>query len=121
MRKVVLVLGTTSLSLCFALPLEIANSARPCDEPGSLSASTERAGLGGNFVTSPYVTTQTPSDIGDSDEFFQKAIRTAGTQRDNTQKIEALLKQMTLEEKGWPDDPAYDGHDCDWKRSEYQD
>ena len=34
----------------------------------------------------------------DSDEFFQRASRT-GPERDNTQKIEDLLKRMTLEEK----------------------
>jgi beta-glucosidase len=39
------------------------------------------------------------ADIDDSDLFFQNAIRTAGPERDNSQKIEALLKRMTLEEK----------------------
>src|SRR5713226_8313542 len=38
-------------------------------------------------------------DIEDSDLFFQSAIRALGPQRDNTQKIDALLKRMTLEEK----------------------
>ena len=38
------------------------------------------------------------TDVADSDEFFQRTVRTA-PERDNTQKIEALLKQMTLEEK----------------------
>lgn len=37
-------------------------------------------------------------DINDSDEFFQTALK-AGSERDNSQKIEALLKRMTLEEK----------------------
>jgi len=99
MRKVVLALGAVSLSLCFALPSQMANSARPSDVSEALSASAERAGSGGNFVTSPNVTPQAPSDISDSDEFFQKALRTAGPERDNSQKIEALLKRMTLEEK----------------------
>src|ERR1051325_1685888 len=35
----------------------------------------------------------------DSDQFFQKTIHAAGPQRDYAQKIEALLKRMTLEEK----------------------
>ena len=39
------------------------------------------------------------ADINDSDEFFQTAINSAGPERDNSQKIEALLKRMTLEEK----------------------
>ncbi|HEY0431825.1 MAG TPA: glycoside hydrolase family 3 N-terminal domain-containing protein, partial [Pyrinomonadaceae bacterium] len=38
------------------------------------------------------------TDINDSDEFFQNAVR-PGPERDNSQKIEALLKRMTLEEK----------------------
>jgi beta-glucosidase len=40
-----------------------------------------------------------PADVDDSDLFFQNAIRTAGPERDNSQKIDALLKRMTLEEK----------------------
>src|SRR5262249_36772856 len=39
------------------------------------------------------------ADIEDSDLFFQNALRAKGPERDNSQKIEALLKQMTLEEK----------------------
>src|SRR6266571_8849534 len=38
-------------------------------------------------------------DLNDSDEFFQQAIRLRGQQRDYSQKIEALLRQMTVEEK----------------------
>lgn len=39
------------------------------------------------------------ADIDDSDQFFRSAIQVAGPQRDNSQKIDALLKRMTLEEK----------------------
>src|SRR5262245_10152656 len=39
------------------------------------------------------------ADVDDSDLFFQNAVRGKGPERDNSQKIEALLKQMTLEEK----------------------
>jgi beta-glucosidase len=39
------------------------------------------------------------ADINDSDEFFQSALNSAGPERDNSQKIDALLKRMTLEEK----------------------
>jgi beta-glucosidase len=99
MRKVVLALGAVGLSLCFALPLQTANSARRSDPSKALSASTERVGSDDNFVKSPNVTPQAPSDISDSDEFFQRNVRTAGPARDHTQKIEALLKRMTLEEK----------------------
>jgi beta-glucosidase len=38
------------------------------------------------------------ADTNDSDEFFQIALN-PGPERDNSQKIEALLKRMTLEEK----------------------
>ncbi len=39
------------------------------------------------------------ADIDDSDQFFQNTIRATGPHRDYSQKIEALLKRMTLEEK----------------------
>jgi beta-glucosidase len=41
---------------------------------------------------------QTQSGVIDSDEFFRRASQT-GPSRDHSQKIEALLKRMTLEEK----------------------
>src|SRR5215510_4689741 len=68
MRKSVLALCAVSLSLCFALQ--------------------------------PVITiyAQTSADLLDSDEFFQRASRTA-PEKNNTQKIEDLLKRMTLEEK----------------------
>jgi beta-glucosidase len=68
MRKSVLALCAVSLSLCFALQPLVALKA------------------------------QTPGDLLDSDEFFQRASRT-GPEKNNTQKIEDLLKRMTLEEK----------------------
>ena len=68
MKKSVLALCAVSLSLCFALQPIAAIQA------------------------------QTNADLLDSDEFFQRASRTAPEQN-NTQKIEALLKRMTLEEK----------------------
>src|SRR5437870_5142799 len=39
------------------------------------------------------------ADIDDSDLFFQNTIRASRSPRDSSQKIEALLKRMTLEEK----------------------
>src|SRR4029079_14162596 len=44
------------------------------------------------------INAQTSNDLLDSDEFFQRASR-RGPERDYAQKIEALLKRMTLEEK----------------------
>ena len=68
MKKSVLALCAVSLSLCFALQPLVAIQA------------------------------QTPADLLDSDEFFQRASRTA-PEKNNTQKIEDLLKRMTLEDK----------------------
>jgi beta-glucosidase len=39
------------------------------------------------------------ADLDDSDLFFQNALRSGGPERDNSQRIDALLKRMTLEEK----------------------
>src|SRR5215212_1222339 len=68
MSKPILALWAVSLSLCFALQPLLALKA------------------------------QTPGDLVDSDEFFQRTIRTS-PERDNTRRIEDLLKRMTLEEK----------------------
>ena len=68
MRKSLLALCAVSLSLCFALQPVVAINA------------------------------QTTADLLDSDEFFQRASRTA-PEKNNTQKIDDLLKRMTLEEK----------------------
>ena len=80
MRIVALALAVVALSLWLGLPV---------NEAGSMSAlpaqSVERGPVS--------------ADIDDSDLFFQNALRTKGPERDNSQKIEALLKRMTLEEK----------------------
>ena len=80
MRIVALVLAALTLSVCLGLPLEKAKTMST-----SPAQSVERGPV--------------TADIDDSDLFFQNAIRTAGPERDNSQKIEALLKRMTLEEK----------------------
>src|SRR3989441_5000480 len=80
MRIVALVLAVSVISICLGLPVHKAKSTNAfpaqSDERGPVKA-----------------------DIDDSDLFFQNTIRVAGPQRDNSQKIEALLKRMTLEEK----------------------
>jgi beta-glucosidase len=83
MRIVALVLAAVTLSFCVGLPLERAEDMSAFD-PQSNTASDR----------GPVRT-----DVEDSDVFFESAIRTAGPERDNSQKIEALLKRMTLEEK----------------------
>src|SRR6266404_8996502 len=80
MRIVALVLGAVTLSLCLGLPVE-----RHTTVLASSVQSDERGPI--------------RTDINDSDLFFQNAIRTAGPERDNSQRIEELLKRMTLEEK----------------------
>jgi len=60
-----------------------------------LGLPSNRAGFQGQSVERGPVT----ADVDDSDLFFQNAIRAAGPKHDNSQKIEALLKRMTLEEK----------------------
>ncbi|HSE33655.1 MAG TPA: glycoside hydrolase family 3 N-terminal domain-containing protein [Pyrinomonadaceae bacterium] len=51
-------------------------------------------------TTSPQRTADpVPNETIDSDEFLQRATRERGPERDNSQRIEALLGQMTLEEK----------------------
>src|SRR5439155_7522879 len=80
MRIVVFGLAIAALSLWLGLPVHKANN---------ISALSAQSGERGPVA----------ADIDDSDLFFQNAIRAAGPQRDNSQKIEALLKRMTLEEK----------------------
>jgi beta-glucosidase len=50
------------------------------------------------FVLQTPMIIKAQTDVVDSDEFFQRVSRT-GPERDHTQKIEDLLKRMTLEEK----------------------
>src|ERR1051325_6293495 len=50
------------------------------------------------FVLQTPMTIKAQTDLVDSDEFFQRTSRT-GPERDPTQKVEELLKRMTLEEK----------------------
>src|SRR3989454_4173887 len=80
MRIVALVLAVSAISLWLGHPVPKAKSMN------ALPAQTDERG-------------PVKVDIDDSDLFFQNAIRVAGPQRDNSQKIEALLKHMTLEEK----------------------
>jgi beta-glucosidase len=84
MSRAVLALGAVTLSLSLTLPLRVATSASLT----STEDSTVKRG------------TTTPQDgLVESDDFFQRALRSRGSERDNSQRIEALLKKMTLEEK----------------------
>jgi len=76
MRIMALVLAIAVLSLWLGLP-----SNRAALQPQSAERGPVRA------------------DIEDSDLFFQNIIRASRPPRDNSQKIDALLKRMTIEEK----------------------
>src|SRR5882724_9851074 len=80
MRRLAFMLAVSAVSLCLGLPIHRAKSVRVVP-----SQSGERGAVA--------------TDIDDSDLFFQTAIRAAVPPRDNSQKIDALLKRMTLEEK----------------------
>jgi beta-glucosidase len=93
MKKTALAFAVVTLSLCFGLPTQKAHT--------SSTAGVEQTNM--NFAAARGSLTDdrgpVTADINDSDEFFQTAINSAGPERDNSQKIEALLKRMTLEEK----------------------
>jgi beta-glucosidase len=79
MRIVALVFAIAALSLGLGLQVPQAKSS-------SASVQSDERG-------------PVAADIDDSDRFLENATHAAGPKRDNTQKIEALLKRMTLEEK----------------------
>jgi beta-glucosidase len=80
MRIAALGLSVVIVSLCLGLPVERAKTVSL-----NLTQSDQRGPV--------------TLDIDDSDLFFQAALRAKGPDRDDSQKIEALLKRMTLEEK----------------------
>src|SRR5258705_11155247 len=86
MKNAVLALATVTLSFCFVFPLQLADMySERVRDPSLQSPRDERGPVS--------------ADINDSEQFFQSHIRSSGVEHDNTQKIEALLKRMTLEEK----------------------
>ena len=92
MKKNALASAVVALSICFGLPLRKADTSnRAGAEQMSMKilAGQARTADGRGPVS---------ADINDSDEFFRGAVK-SGPERDNSQKIEALLKRMTLEEK----------------------
>src|SRR3989441_1787871 len=93
MKKTALALAVVTLSICFGLPLQKAGTSSAAD---AQHTSMNTAAVKGSLADDRGPVT---ADISDSDEFFQNAINSAGPERDNSQKIEALLKRMTLEEK----------------------
>jgi beta-glucosidase len=80
MRILAVVLAIAALLPSLGLPVQMAKNLEAAP-----AQSTERGPVS--------------ADVDDSDLFFQNTMRAAGPQRDNSAKIEALLKRMTLEEK----------------------
>jgi beta-glucosidase len=80
MRIVALGLAVVALSLWLGLPVHEAKLVS-----GFPPQSLERGSVA--------------ADIDDSEVFLQTTLRAKNTERDNSQKIDALLKRMTLEEK----------------------
>ncbi len=92
MKNTALALAVVMISICFVLQLQKADSA---SLPSAKTTTMETG------ATSPSAADERGSvtaDTNDSDQFFQIAIK-PGLERDHSQKIEALLKRMTLEEK----------------------
>jgi beta-glucosidase len=92
MKNTGLALAVVTLSISFGLQLQKADS--------SSVTSVEQTTVKMAAAKSSGADERGPvtADINDSDEFFQNAVKT-GPERDNSQRIEALLKRMTLEEK----------------------
>jgi beta-glucosidase len=93
MKTTALALAVVTASLCLGLPVRMAHTsaADPLVRSTGLVASAQGPTGGNRGLVS--------QDVNDSDDFFQTAIKSGGPERDNSQKIEALLKRMTLEEK----------------------
>jgi beta-glucosidase len=92
MKKTALALAVVTLSICFGLQLQ---KAKTLD-----MARVEQLTMKEGVTKSPTSDDRGPvsADIADSDEFLRRAIK-PGPQRDYSEKVDALLKRMTLEEK----------------------
>src|SRR6266480_6785497 len=93
MKKTALALAVVSLLICVGLRVQKA------DTSSTSGAEQTTMKMAAGKVSSVDDRGPVTADINDSDEFFQNALNSAGPERDNSQKIENLLKRMTLEEK----------------------
>jgi beta-glucosidase len=92
MKNTALALAVVTLSICFGLQLQKADSA------SVTSAKETTMDTGARRSSAVDERGSVIADTNDSDEFFQLAVK-PGVERDHSQKIEALIKRMTLEEK----------------------
>src|SRR5713101_7521494 len=88
-RRAVFILIALSLVVCLG-------PSRPKASTGNQDSFD---GNGFRAGTIPDDLGRVTADLNDSDEFFQNAIRSGGQKHDYSQRIDALLKQMTVEEK----------------------
>jgi beta-glucosidase len=89
MKKTALACVVVTLSMCFGLQVpKVASSSTTSTERASMKMVSKAADDSGPVT----------ADVIDSDVFFQNAIK-SGPARDNSQRVDALLKRMTLEEK----------------------
>src|SRR6266571_1835681 len=89
MRKVAPIVAALGLSICISLSPQHGKTANQ-NSTGDFSFTPPTI-PGQREIVSP--------DINDSEVFLQDAIRSRGPDRDYSQKIESLLKQMTVKEK----------------------
>ena len=89
MRKVAPIVAALGLSICISLSPQHGKTAN--------QNSTGDSSFGPALI--PGQREIVTSDVNDSDEFLQDAISARGPERDYSQKIESLLKQMTVKEK----------------------
>jgi beta-glucosidase len=92
MKTTALALAVVTLSICFGLQIQKAESSGTHTAQQRAMRTTARESFRADERG------EVTADVNDSDDFFQNALKT-GPERDNAQKIEALLKRMTLEEK----------------------
>jgi beta-glucosidase len=91
MKNAPLLVAVITLSMCLGLQVQRADSSSHAEVQPTTNAYSRT-----NMPTDERQLLT--ADMDDSDEFFQRALK-PGVQHDYSQKIEALLKRMTLEEK----------------------
>jgi beta-glucosidase len=91
MKNAPLLVAVVTLSMCLGLQVQRADSSSHAEVQPTTNAYSRT-----NMPTDERQ--PLTADLDDSDEFFQRALK-PGVQHDYSQKIDALLKRMTLEEK----------------------
>src|SRR5882724_100932 len=89
MRKIAPIVAALGLSICISLSPQRGKTASQNSTSIVAFTPNTNSGQRGTVI----------SDVNDSDEFLQNAIRARGPDRDHSAEIEKLLRQMTIEEK----------------------